>query len=59
VPAEAGIDIELFVRGGLAILRKIEQCGYNVWQRRPALAKWEKAALLLSAWLRRWREVLP
>jgi squalene synthase HpnC len=42
-------DIELFVRGGLAVLRKIERIRYNVWQRRPALAKWEKAALLARA----------
>jgi squalene synthase HpnC len=39
-------DIELFVRGGLATLRKIERCRYNVWARRPALAKWEKVALV-------------
>jgi squalene synthase HpnC len=46
-------DIELFARGGLAILRKIEQCGYNVWLRRPALAKWEKALLVARAGWRR------
>jgi squalene synthase HpnC len=42
-------DIELFIRGGLTVLRKIERIGYNVWQRRPALAKWEKAALVARA----------
>jgi squalene synthase HpnC len=47
-------DIELFIRGGLAILRKIERCRYNVWAARPALAKWEKAALLGATLLRRW-----
>jgi squalene synthase HpnC len=47
-------DIELFLRGGLAILRKIERCRYNVWAARPALAKWEKAALLGATLLRRW-----
>lgn len=46
VPADLRMDIELFVRGGLAILRKIERIGYNVWRQRPVLAKWEKAALL-------------
>lgn len=46
-------DIDLFVRGGLAILRKIEQGGYNVWSRRPALARWEKALLVSGACLRR------
>jgi squalene synthase HpnC len=52
LPADIRVDIELFARGGLAILRKIEEAGYNVWQDRPVLAKWEKAALLGKAWLR-------
>jgi squalene synthase HpnC len=49
VPQAMQIDIELFVEGGLAILRKIEQQGYNVWAQRPALAKWEKGRLLIVA----------
>ncbi len=48
------LDIELFIRGGLSILRKIERLGYNVWQTRPVLAKWEKAALLTGAFVRQW-----
>jgi squalene synthase HpnC len=48
------LDIELFIRGGLAILRKIEECKYNVWRARPALAKWEKAALLAGVLWRRY-----
>lgn len=48
-------DIDLFIRGGLGILRKIERAGYNVWARRPVLAKWEKAALLAGAIWRRLR----
>jgi squalene synthase HpnC len=59
MPADLQADIELFARGGLAILRKIEQAGYNVWVRRPALAKWEKGALLLGVLWRRLRCVLP
>jgi len=50
-------DIELFIRGGLAVLRKIERCRYNVWTARPALAKWEKAALVGAALIRRWNAV--
>jgi squalene synthase HpnC len=46
-------DIELFIRGGLAVLRKIERCRYNVWAARPALAKWEKAALVGATFVRR------
>jgi squalene synthase HpnC len=52
VPAELKMDLELFVRGGLAILRKIERGRYNVWRRRPALAKWEKAAMVSGAVIR-------
>jgi squalene synthase HpnC len=46
MPAEVQPDIELFVRGGLGILRKIETQGYNVWDARPSLAAWEKLTLL-------------
>src|SRR5262249_2064489 len=46
VPIDVQIDIELFLRGGLAILRKIEQQGYNVWQARPTLSRWEKLGLV-------------
>jgi squalene synthase HpnC len=49
VPAQVRVDIDLFLRGGLAILRKIERLRYNVWQTRPALAPWEKAWLLTEA----------
>lgn len=55
VPAAARAEVELFVRGGLAILRKIEARGYDVWRRRPTLAKWEKGALLAGAMWRRLR----
>ncbi len=53
MPAQTRLDIELFLRGGLAILGKIEQCRYNVLQARPVLAKWDKAALLMTALWRR------
>jgi squalene synthase HpnC len=46
MPADVRADIELFVRGGLAILRKVEQQGYNVWQARPVLTRWEKLGLV-------------
>jgi squalene synthase HpnC len=56
VPAAVRADVELFIQGGLAILRKVEACGYDVWARRPALAKWEKGALLAGAL---WGRVKP
>jgi squalene synthase HpnC len=53
MPPEVRPDIELFVRGGLAVLRKIDRCRYNVWAARPALARWEKAALVTGTLWRR------
>ena len=47
------LDLDLFSRGGLRILDKIEQEGYSVLQRRPAISKTERAALLVGA-LARW-----
>jgi squalene synthase HpnC len=55
VPTAARADVELFIRGGLAILRKIESRGYDVWAQRPKLARWEKGALLAGALWRRLR----
>ena len=55
VPAAVRVDVDLFARGGLAVLGKIERQDYNVWRRRPRLAKWEKGMLLLGAAWRRWR----
>ena len=46
MPAEVQADIELFIRGGQGILDKIEAIDYNVWRRRPALSRWDKAALV-------------
>jgi squalene synthase HpnC len=57
MPDEVQLDIELFARGGLAILRKIEQVGYNVWLTRPVLTRWEKGLLLGQTWLRHLRNL--
>lgn len=53
VPGEVKPDIELFLQGGLAILRKVEQIHYNVLAKRPVLSHWDKAALMGSMLLRR------
>lgn len=58
MPGAMRTDVELFLRGGLAILRKIERAGYNVWASRPALSKWEKASLLGGALWRRMRSAM-
>jgi len=43
------LDIELFSRGGLAILEAIEEQGFDVLSRRPSLSKLRKGALVLRA----------
>jgi squalene synthase HpnC len=58
VPAAVRPDVELFVQGGLAILRKIEAQGFDVWQARPTLARWEKATLLGGVLWRRLRDAV-
>ncbi len=43
------LDLELFSRGGLAILQAIEKQDYNVLARRPSLSNLRKAGLALRA----------
>ncbi|HEX4274010.1 MAG TPA: squalene synthase HpnC [Bryobacteraceae bacterium] len=42
------VDLELFSRGGLCVLDKIEQQNYDVLSRRPKISKVERAGLLVS-----------
>jgi squalene synthase HpnC len=49
VDASLSVDIELFSRGGMAILDTIEKSGYNTLQHRPELSKATKVRLLLRA----------
>ncbi|RMG34744.1 MAG: squalene synthase HpnC [Planctomycetota bacterium] len=58
LPRRLRIDIELFGRGGLAILQKIESIGYRVWEHRPTLGKRDVAGLLLRT-LWRWGRPRP
>ena len=53
LPREARLPIELFLRGGLAILDAIRKIDYNVWQQRPILSKSDKAKLIVKTLLRR------
>jgi squalene synthase HpnC len=46
VDSELRTDIELFSRGGIAILDAIEASGYDTLCHRPALSKWTKVQLL-------------
>ncbi len=49
MPRALAIDVELFSRGGLAILDAIEKRGYDVLSKRPKLSKLTKVKLLLRA----------
>lgn len=51
--ARLSLDIELFSRGGLAILNKIEEQDYDVLRQRPKITKVERVWLLLRA-MSRW-----
>jgi phytoene/squalene synthetase len=42
-------DLELFSRGGMRVLEKIEQQNYNVLARRPAISKFERVQLLVGS----------
>lgn len=53
VDRRLAIDLELFSRGGLKVLEKIERLDYNVLSARPAISKVERVGLLLSALRRR------
>jgi squalene synthase HpnC len=57
VSSDVQSDIELFIRGGLAILDKIAALDYNVWHERPKLSKWDKAALVGGVFWRRLRKM--
>ena len=46
VPPELAVDVDLFSRGGLAILDLIEGVGYDVLTKRPSLGKLAKLRLL-------------
>jgi squalene synthase HpnC len=49
VNRDLALDLDLFSRGGLEILRAIELCDYDVLSARPAISKAAKAGLALRA----------
>jgi len=55
LPGRIGLEIELFARGGLAILDKISQQDYRVLTSRPKLGKRDLLKLTLSLF----RRLLP
>jgi squalene synthase HpnC len=49
MPRALAVDVDLFTRGGLAILEKIAARGFDVLSERPKIGKLEKLALLSRA----------
>jgi hypothetical protein len=49
VDRRLALDIDLFNRGGMRVLDKIEECDYNVLAARPAISKVERVGLLLAS----------
>ncbi len=49
VDRELAVDLDLFSRGGMEILRAIERQGFNVLGRRPAISKTRKLMLVARA----------
>jgi squalene synthase HpnC len=52
VDKRLSLDLELFSRGGMRILDKIKQQGYDVLSKRPKISKPERVGMLLGAVLR-------
>src|SRR6185295_11922324 len=53
VDRRLAIDLDLFSRGGLRVLEKIESQDYDVLRSRPSISKLERVGLLLGAVTRR------
>ena len=49
VPRGVAVDVDLFVRGGLAILDAIEARGFDVLSARPSLSRSTKLRLIAAA----------
>lgn len=49
VDRRLAIDLDLFSRGGMRVLEKIEQQGYDVLRARPAVGRMERVGLLLGS----------
>ena len=49
LPGRLQVDIELFARGGLKILERIERIGYRVWDTRPVVTKLDVLKLFPAA----------
>ncbi len=53
LPGRLQIDIDLFARGGLKILDRIEELQFNVWKKRPIVSRFDFLFLLMQSFVRR------
>ncbi len=53
VDRRLSFDLDLFSRGGMRVLEKIERQNYNVLARRPAISKFERVRLLVGDFVER------
>ena len=59
VAPDLRVDIEMFSRGGIAVLDAIERAGYNTLEKRPSIGKSTQAMLLGRALIGRMRSAGP
>ena len=52
VPSSLKVEVELFIRGGLAVVAAIRRQEYDVLSRRPPVSKGKKLRMLFRAWFR-------
>ncbi len=52
VDRRLALDLDLFSRGGMRILDKIEEQGYDVLSKRPKISKTERVGMLIGAMIR-------
>ncbi|MFO1005496.1 MAG: squalene synthase HpnC [Planctomycetaceae bacterium] len=52
VPLWLEVEIDLFIQGGLQILKEIETIRYSVWEVRPTVSKWALAQMFMGSLLR-------
>ncbi len=57
IPGRMQIVIDLFARGGLVILERVQRTGYRVWDHRPVVGRRDVVGMVLAAsasTVRRW-----
>ncbi len=58
VPRWLQVDIDLFVRGGVAVIQAIRDVDYDVLSQRPTVSKFHQLRLLAAAKWNHWRKAL-